>query len=247
MVIGFFIDPIPQPLSYHHFADRRDLFGVANAWNVLSNISFALGGIAGLFLLFSPGRVPFFDHQERWFWIAVSVGLILTAIGSGYYHLAPDNSRLVWDRLPMVLVFMSYLAALIAERISMKWGLCLWPLLLCLGFYSVLQWETSELAGKGDLRLYLAIQILTILVTLILSLAPSNYDRKWDLVVVALFYGLAKIFEVFDHQIYLFSEGIISGHTLKHFSAAAAGIWLVYMIGKRKIVNKDKHQKGEPQ
>jgi len=35
------------------------------------------------------------------------VGLRLTAVGSAYHHLAPDNQRLSWDRLPMTLAFMA--------------------------------------------------------------------------------------------------------------------------------------------
>ena len=45
-------------------------------------------------------------------------GVALTALGSGYYHLAPDNARLVWDRLPMTIGFMGLLAAVLAERVS---------------------------------------------------------------------------------------------------------------------------------
>ena len=43
------------------------------------------------------------------------VGLLLTAFGSGLYHLAPDNARLVWDRLPIALACAGLLAAVRAE------------------------------------------------------------------------------------------------------------------------------------
>ena len=33
--------------------------------------------------------------------------MLLTAVGSSYYHLAPDNERLFWDRLPMTIAFSS--------------------------------------------------------------------------------------------------------------------------------------------
>lgn len=234
IVIGLLLNPIPQPQAYHNFADQRSWLGVPNAWNVLSNIPFALAGIWGLFLLFSPGKVQFIDYRERWLWIGVSIGLILTAIGSSYYHLAPDNSRLVWDRLPMTIVFISLVAALISERIDMCLGLWLWPVLLAIGFCSVLLWYGSELRGAGDLRFYLGMQCFTILVLLIMIVAPSPYTRSGDLALVALFYGLAILFEMFDHQIYMFNKGIISGHSLKHLAAAMAGVWLLRMIWKRK-------------
>jgi hypothetical protein len=60
-------------------------------------------------------------------------GLILTAAGSAYYHLAPDNARLVWDRLPMTMVFMSLVAAIVMERIDLRAGLVLLPILLLVG------------------------------------------------------------------------------------------------------------------
>lgn len=236
IVIGLLLKPIPQPQSYHNFADQRSWLGVPNAWNVLSNAAFALAGICGLFLLFSPGKVKFIDNRERWLWIGFSFGLILTAAGSSYYHLAPDNERLVWDRLPMTIVFMSFAAALICERINISLGLCLWPVLLGIGIYSVLLWQATELHGIGDLRFYLGIQVFTILGTLVMLLAKSPYNRNWDLAVIALLYGLAIVFEMCDHQFYMFSGGIISGHTLKHFAAASAGAWLLCMIWKRKIV-----------
>lgn len=236
IVAGLLLKPIPQLYSYHNFADQRTWLGVPNAWDVLSNAAFALAGIWGLFLLFSHGKVTFIDDRERWLWIGVSLGMILTAVGSSYYHLKPDNARLVWDRLPMTIVFMSYVAALICERIDMRLGLWLWPFLLGIGFYSVLLWRATELRGTGDLRFYLGIQVFTILASLVLLLAKSPYNRSWDLAVAAGFYGLAIVFEMFDHQIYLFSGGIISGHALKHFAAAAAGAWLIRMIWKRNIV-----------
>lgn len=235
IVIGLLLNPIPQPQTYHKFADQRYWLGIPNAWNVLSNIPFALAGIWGLFLL-SSGKIHFKDNRERWPWIGFSIGLILTAIGSGYYHLAPDNSRLVWDRLTMTIVFMSFLAALISERINILLGLLSWPILLCIGFYSVLQWQESELHGIGDLRFYLGMLGFTFLMTLVMLLIHSPYDRNWDLAVVAILYVLARLFELYDRQIYTFNGGIISGHTLKHLVAAMAGIWLIHMIWKRKIV-----------
>lgn len=51
--------------------------------------------------------IKFSDARERWLYAVVFAGLILTALGSGYYHLAPDNARLVWDRIPIMITFMA--------------------------------------------------------------------------------------------------------------------------------------------
>jgi hypothetical protein len=48
----------------------------------------------------------FIDARERWLYLVMFAGLSLTAFGSGYYHLAPDNARLVWDRIAIMMVFM---------------------------------------------------------------------------------------------------------------------------------------------
>jgi hypothetical protein len=80
VVFGFTLNPIEQPQWYHQFADQRQWMGMSNAWNVLSNIPFALVGVWGLYLLFSVGNVKFVDYRERWIWVGVSVGLIWTCL-----------------------------------------------------------------------------------------------------------------------------------------------------------------------
>lgn len=234
IIVFYLLAPIPQSQSYHRFADQRSWQGLPNAWNVLSNIAIALPGICGLFLLLSSNKVQFNDHRERWLWVGVSIGLMMTAAGSTYYHLAPDNTRLVWDRLPMTFVFMSLVAALIGERINIQLSLWLWPVLLFIGFYGVLFWYSGEMQEKGDLRFYIGIQAFAIVVTMLMLLFPSHYDRKWDLAVVSICYGLALLFDLSDHQIYRITRGVVSGHILKHLTVGLAGGWLIWMIWKRK-------------
>ncbi|HHT0593300.1 TPA: hypothetical protein ACTXW4_001763 [Legionella anisa] len=236
LVIGLLLPPIPQSQSYHHFSEQRTWFGINNAWDVLSNLPFAVVGIWGLFLLFYHSKIQFIERSERWIWVSISLGLILVALGSGYYHLAPDNHRLVWDRLPITVVFMSFVAALISDRINSHLALWFWPFLLVLGIYSVLQWYLSELHGTGDLRLYAAVQAYTVLVAFVMLLLPSHYTRSWDVGVVALLYSLSKVLETYDNQIYRFFGGITSGHTLKHLAAALAAFWLIRMMWKRQIL-----------
>lgn len=36
-------------------------------------------------------------------WAAFFVGITATSFGSAYYHLNPNDARLVWDRLPVCL------------------------------------------------------------------------------------------------------------------------------------------------
>jgi len=234
--VAMVLPPIPQPQWYHMFADQRRLLGIPNFNNVVSNLPFAAVGLWGLVFLIRPsfgrdGR-HFLDRRERWPYLFVFGGLILTGAGSSYYHLQPDNMRLVWDRLPLVIVWMSLLAAIVAERISLRAGLMLMPLLLLIGVASVLQWRVSEVQGAGDLRFYAAVQSYSVLFLLIALLLPTRYTRGRDLAIVAGLYVLAKILEMLDRPIFEFGH-IVSGHTLKHLVAAAAGYWILRMLQKR--------------
>src|SRR5215472_16803799 len=111
--------PIPQDESYHVFGDQRQLLGIPNFWNVVSNVGFAVVGIMGLLRFHELASRPLF------------AGVFLTSIGSAYYHWSPDDARLIWDRLPLTIVFLSLLSILIGiaydERIGRK---LLLPLLL---------------------------------------------------------------------------------------------------------------------
>jgi hypothetical protein len=226
----------PQPESYHHFADQREWLGIHRFGDVASNVPFAVIGLWGLgFVASKGGRRAFANNLERIPYALVFLGLFLTAFGSAYYHLAPDNARLVWDRLPMTIVFMSLVAAMLAERVSLKLGLGLLPILLAVGIASVFQWYHSEQMGAGDLRWYAAVQVYALAVLLVALLLPPRYTRTSDLAIVAAFYVLAKILELSDQAI--FSAGhIVSGHTLKHLAAAAAGYWILHMLQHRQAL-----------
>jgi hypothetical protein len=240
-VIALCLPRTPQPLSYHNFADQRAWLGIPNFGDVASNLAFAIVGIWGLiFLVRIRPQNHFIDARERWPYILVFIGMLLTAFGSSYYHLAPDNARLVWDRLPMTIVFMSMVAAIIMEKIGVPAGLWLWPLLLAIGAGSVLQWHLSEIHGHGDLRFYGAVQVYSAAVLLLALIPPAKYTRTTDFAVVAAFYVLAKILETTDKQIFAVGN-IVSGHTLKHLAAAAAGYWILRMLQKRKPISHPNH------
>jgi len=229
---------IPQPLSYHHFADRRSLLGIPNFGDVVSNLPFAVIGLWGLVFLRRSNSNPdghFIDRREQWPYLFVFLGLLLTAFGSSYYHLDPNNATLVWDRLPMTITFMSMVAAVIMERINLRLGLWLLPVLLIVGMGSVWQWNWSELRGAGDLRFYAAVQAYAAMVILLALLFPARYTRSRDLGFVVGFYALAKVLEYFDRPIFA-TLHIVSGHTLKHLAAAAAGYCILRMVQKRQPV-----------
>lgn len=239
LIVAAVLSPrTPQPLSYHNFADQRGWLGIPNFGDVASNLAFVIFGAWGLWFLLrltpQESATRFADPRERWFYIAVFFGMLLTAIGSSYYHLAPDNDRLVWDRLPMTIVFMSLVAAMIAERIVVRAALWLWPILIAMGVLSVLQWHWSEQAGHGDLRFYAAVQVYAVLVLLLVLFLPTRSTHSSYLGVVVAFYVLAKLLETFDRQVFALGH-VVSGHTLKHISAGLAGYWILRMLQKREV------------
>jgi hypothetical protein len=183
---------VPQDLAYHHFADQRSFIGIPNCLNVLSNVPFAIAGLIGLIATMRARDRC--NPWTRWPYVALFVGVALTTFGSGYYHLQPDNARLVWDRLPMTVGFMGLLTALLAERISVTVGRWLFGPLLLLGAVSVLYWYWSELRHAGDLRLYILVQFGSLLlIVLILLLYPARAAGTGYVVAALVAYAAAKV------------------------------------------------------
>ena len=236
----FLIRPIPQSETYHLFADTRSFGIIPNALNVFSNLFFLIVGVVGMRLVLRDRSLDrsalFVDPAEKWPYLVFFLGVALTTFGSGYYHAAPDDARLVWDRLPMTLGFMSLLAATIGERIGVKIGLRLLPLLLILGIASVLYWNFTQEHGQGDLRPYALVQFGSLVILLLLVvLFPPRYTRGSDLIVSLGIYVVSKLFEAFDGAI--FNTGkIVSGHSLKHVAAAISAYWIYRMLKLRSPV-----------
>ena len=238
----FLIPRIAQDPAYHNFADRRTMLSIPHFLNVISNLPFAFVGALGLWFLLRKregAALSFIDPREQWPYAVFFLGVALTSVGSSYYHLAPDNERLVWDRLPMTLGFMSVFAAVISERVALALGRRLLIPLLGLGLVSVLYWQMSERAGAGDLRLYGMVQFYPlIMIPLMLAMFPPRYTRGADIIGALVLYGGAKLLELADAMI--FSAGqIVSGHALKHVAAAAASYWILVMLKKRTALRKD--------
>ena len=224
----------PQPIDYHDFADQRSMLGVANFLDVASNAGFLVVGLAGLVITLRR-RTEFEHPAERLPYAMFFIGVALTAAGSGYYHLAPDNERLFWDRLPMTIAFMSLIAAQITERISVRAGLALLTPMLVIGVASVVYWIFTERAGAGNVIPYVLLQAYAVAALLLIALTrPSRYTRGADIYWVFGGYVAAKLLEVLDHQV-LESLGLASGHSLKHLVAALAGLVVCRMLLLRKL------------
>lgn len=215
---------IPQTQAYHLFCDQRESWGIPNFENVLSNLPFAIVGIGGLITAY---RTPT-ARGIKIIYASLFTGIALTAAGSGYYHYQPGDETLVFDRLPMTIVFMGLLAAVLYETIGPRTGMAALGPLLITGIGSVLWWRYTEKAGDGDLRLYILVQYYPmLLIPLLLLLFPLSHSKdSWrPLGLTFAWYGLAKLFEAYDCPI--FNTIHIGGHALKHLAAAIATAYLV--------------------
>ncbi len=232
-----------QDASYHRFADERTLLGIPNCLNVVSNVPFVIVGMLGLWFIFSvsPTSGTFISRAERWPFVCLFIGVGLTGFGSSYYHWAPDNQRLVWDRLPMSIAFMSFFASTIAERISLKAGIRLLVPLLILGAGSVWYWRWTEEQGSGDLRLYGVVQFYPLaVIPIMLILFPPRYTGTGYIWGTLGWYVLAKLLETHTLDRGILEAGnIVSGHTLKHLAAATGAYWILRMLQVRRPVGSD--------
>lgn len=241
-VVGgfFFVPPIPQPPGYHAFADGRVVLGIDNGLNVLSNLPFALVGLWGLVVLARDGRErpsAFHDPWVRWPYAAVFLGTALATVGSSYYHLEPDNARLVWDRMPITLGLIGLLVAVVAERESVKLAQRLFLPCLFGGAGGLAYWYWTERQGAGDLRPYMLVYAASLAsVAWLIWKRPApdtGPGRETPYMVAALVaYVGALGLELADHQVFAAGQ-IVSGHALKHVVAALAVACLVAMLDAR--------------
>lgn len=217
------LDPIPQDPAFHDFADQRALFGVAHFWNVVTNLPFLLVGALG-WLQPRTAATPDLGTHYR----VLCAAIALVALGSGWYHHAPSNATLVWDRLPMTVAFMALFSALLADRISWLLGRALlWPLVVA-GIASIAWWVRTEAAGAGDLRAYALVQFLPMmLMPLILLLWRDGSLAARTLWFALGAYALAKLLEHFDAAVFAATGGLVAGHALKHLAAALAAWWIL--------------------
>jgi len=217
--------PIAQWPTYHQFADARAWGLLPNAANVLSNLPFAAIGAWGWC------RLKHHPRMRAWRVFAAAVGL--TALGSSVYHWHPANASLMADRLPIAWACASLLCAFLAERVDKRWADAkTLGLALLTGSLAVVWWGIGESQGHGDLRAYVFVQFLPMLlipVALALKMKPISANALpasawWSALA---FYAAAKGMELADHALLEETLGVVSGHSLKHLLAAGTAAWLL--------------------
>ncbi|KAL7539543.1 hypothetical protein ACHAXR_009378 [Thalassiosira sp. AJA248-18] len=251
-----FVEPIPQPQSYHNFADKRKRFFlcschaategfflppgtkkrsgfiIPNVGDVVSNIIILAGGVSGLVLLHLHKSFGVELEPSRQWQLGVCLPIFFSSTvaisaGSTYYHWSPNDKSLVWDRLPMTLAFVSIFCYMLEEYMpSTGVGQSLMPPLLILGIFSVLYWRVTD-----DLRLYALVQFLPLILiaAFVVCLQPRHGGAIQQAVAVVC-YAVAKFCEERDYEIFILTNNRISGHSLKHVIAGLASISVASML-----------------
>lgn len=215
------LSPHTDSAAYMRFIDDREMLGIPNAGNVLSNLPFFVVGIWGL--IGRRGLPASYGAPMRIF----SLGLLLTAFGSSYFHWNPNPETLFWDRLPMTISFTAVLALVIGDRIDARFGLrSLWPLELA-GVGTVVAWRY----GWTDIRPYVLVQYGGLLAVFAI-LATCRHGRlaNRELLAGLGFYAVAKALEVGDQAVYTATSGIVSGHSIKHVAAAVGAALVIRAV-----------------
>lgn len=228
VITGVFMQPpIMQDPAYHDFADRRDLLEIPNFLNIISNLAFLAVGMAGILLCALPRK----ELGARRAWLACFAGVALVSFGSAFYHLAPDNSTLVWDRLPMSVGFMALTVAVLAEWVNPRLERALLAPAIVLGIASVMYWHYTD-----DLRPYVLVQFLPLLMMpAVLFLSDCPQRGRGYLLAALVVYLAAKLAEHYDHAVFSLTGEIISGHSLKHLLAGLA-LFVVYRMLRRRTI-----------
>lgn len=219
-LLRLMLGPIPQDPSYHLLADTRVFLGVVpRAGDVLTNLAILAAGLFGLALRPRMTVAP----EERAAVNVLIAATLLTTLGSAYYHWAPANATLVWDRLPLAIILVSVLVLVMAGRLHPLFARHgIWPL-TALAAAGVIVWGVSEAMGKGDLLLYLIVRVgAGIAIALLVILRrPRHTGTKW-LVFALLCELVMGALERSDHEIFRLTGGWVSGHSLKHVMVGIA-------------------------
>jgi hypothetical protein len=224
LALAGFCLPVAQQAQYHAFADQRVWQGLPRAMDVLTNLPFAMVGMWGLGRLWLASLESDLDRRAQ-LAVVFFCGLLVTAMGSTYYHLQPDNWGLAWDRMGMVVVFAGLLGMAVADRISVRAGAAVLATTALLGPVAVLVWYQT-----GNLLPWSVLQGGGMLLVLALALRePLSGGWGLPLMAVMALYAAAKLLELGDHVVFDWTGGLVSGHSLKHVMAALAA-WPILAV-----------------
>ncbi|RGE41107.1 hypothetical protein DZC30_19230 [Comamonas testosteroni] len=229
LTLALVLPGMAQPPHYHAFADQRGWAGLPHAADVLSNLGFVLGGIAGLLALWRAD-VCRVCGTARALCALFFIGLLCTSVGSSFYHWAPHNASLVWDRLGMSVAFAGLLGLAVQTRIDDISARVATVVMLLAAPLSVLVW-----AQTTNVLPWVLVQGGGMLIILWLTfVAPRRNALPVELGWVMGMYAVAKLLEMSDSDVFDVTGHTISGHSFKHWVAAAAALPVIRALHLRR-------------
>ena len=225
LLVALFAPALAQPPHAHDFADQRAWWGLPHALDVLSNLPFAIASVLGLRALH---RLPAaaLPKAQRACARLFFAGLLVVAVGSSWYHWAPDDLGLAIDRGAMSVAFAGLLGLLVAGLVRERAGAATAAALLVLAPASVAAWFAT-----GNVLPWAVVQFGGMPLLLLAALVPSRPGTlavRWSLVLLA--YALAKLFEANDLVLFAAGGELLSGHSLKHVVAALAAWPVIHAL-----------------
>ncbi|KAJ8774810.1 hypothetical protein K2173_017256 [Erythroxylum novogranatense] len=230
-----------SPINYHFnfcfffFMITVTVTGVPNTLNVITNFPFLIVGVVGFILSLQGCLFNISLRGEVWGWTLFFAGIVGMSFGSAYYHLKPDDARIMWDALPMMIAYSSLLSCFMVERLGQRIGLsCLFGLLLVV-LLSMVYARTFN-----DLRLCMLFQLIPCIVIPGLAfLYPAKYTHSKYWLWAAGVCILSKFEAAFDRKIYNANRYFISGHSLEHLCSAVVPVLLAIML----LYRNTRHQR----
>ena len=201
---------------------------IPNAADVLSSLFISVAGVACLCWVHEQDRERALLAPGIF---VVGVGLVLTGLASAFYHWHPTDAALVWDRSPMTIVFSGMLLSLWSSATLTRatWIQCMLVVTAALG--TVWFW-----IFRGSLWPYALLQYGGIFAVLYLVIRKRVLGAQaWRRILE--WYALAKVFDYLDQGIWVLSGHLVSGHTLKHLTSAAAGFALLWLAKKSHFIS----------
>ncbi|KAK4787141.1 hypothetical protein SAY86_010974 [Trapa natans] len=222
---------IPYSPKHHIYADMRNFLGVPNTLNVMTNFPFLVVGVVSLVLCLRGSFFKISLQGELLGWAMFFGGIAGVAFGSAYYHLKPDESRVMWDILPMMIAYASLCGSFVIERIGKRAGLCCLTVLLLFALLGTAYERTFN-----DLRLRMMFQLIPCAVIPFMSLLfPAKYTHSRYWLWATGLYILSKFEALADKKIYCSSSYIISGHSLEHLCLSVLPGLLTVMLINRNL------------
>ena len=217
LTLALVLPGMAQPAHYHAFADQRGWGALPHAADVLSNLGFVIAGLAGLVVLWRADRYRL-CATARALCALFFAGLLCSGAGSTFYHWAPQDASLAWDRLGMSVAFAGLLGLAVQSRVDDTCGWLAAAALLVAAPLSIAVWRVT-----GNMLPWAVLQAGGMLLVVALAWLPARAGAlPLSLGMVIALYALAKLLELSDLDIFVASGDLVSGHSLKHLAAAFA-------------------------